>query len=70
MLCPNVFGQSGTAMPASVVVTSPPTQSNGNVAHANTTAQRCGQGEAAVVIELVIERRIQLNDEWRMANDE
>jgi hypothetical protein len=38
MLSPYVFGQSGTAMPASVVVTVPPIQINGNVAHTNTTA--------------------------------
>jgi hypothetical protein len=39
-----VFGQSGTAMPAPVVVTSPPIQIIGNVAQTNATAQRWGQG--------------------------
>ena len=39
-----VFGQSGTAMPASYVVTSPPTQISGNVAQTSSTARRCGQG--------------------------
>ncbi|MGE3405918.1 MAG: hypothetical protein AB7I37_03830 [Pirellulales bacterium] len=44
MLKPYVDGQSGTAMPALVVVTRPPTQIKGKVAHANTTASLCGQG--------------------------
>jgi hypothetical protein len=43
-LYPYVFGQSGTAMPASYVVTRPPTQISGNVAQTSATAQRCGQG--------------------------
>ena len=34
---PYVDGQSGTAIPASYVVTSPPTQIKGNVAHTNVT---------------------------------
>jgi hypothetical protein len=32
-------------MPESVVVTSPPTHTSGNVAQAKATAQRCGHGE-------------------------
>ena len=38
-----MVGQSGTAMPASYVVTSPPTQISGNVAQTSSTAKRCGQ---------------------------
>src|SRR3954468_10351349 len=38
-LYPYVFGQSGTAIPASVVVTRPPTHTSGKVAQANATAQ-------------------------------
>jgi hypothetical protein len=49
-----VLGQSGTAMPAFVVVTKPPTQSNGKVVHANATAQRWGQGEAIGVDPVIV----------------
>jgi hypothetical protein len=38
----NVVGQSGTAMPTRYVVTSPPTNSSGQVKAAATTATRCG----------------------------
>jgi hypothetical protein len=39
-----VSGQSGTAIPEPVDVTSPPIQIMGNVAQTNATAQRWGQG--------------------------
>ena len=44
MLYPNVVGQSGTAIPVPVFVTTPPTKIRRNVAAVVTTAKRCGQG--------------------------
>ena len=43
MLYPKVVGQSGTAIPASVVVTRPPTQISGNVRQTTSQETRLGQ---------------------------
>src|SRR6266508_1359782 len=43
-----MVSQRGNAMPAPVVVTSPPIQIRGNVAQTSSTARRCGQGESAM----------------------
>src|SRR5262249_31457491 len=47
MLYPKVVGQSGTASPAPVLVTNPPTKRRGNVATAVNRARRRGQGESS-----------------------
>ena len=47
MLLPKVLGQSGTAIPALVLVTNPPMKSNGAVAHTATIAIRASQGRDA-----------------------
>src|SRR5215813_5157273 len=46
MLYPKVVGQSGTASPAPVLVTNPPTKRRGKVATAVNRARRRGQGES------------------------
>ena len=45
MFLPNVVGQSGTAIPESVLVTSPPINNSGTVANVVSTANRWGHGE-------------------------
>jgi hypothetical protein len=47
MLYPKVVGQSGTANPAPLLVTRPPINNNGNVAHAVITANRWGHTETS-----------------------
>ena len=46
-----ILGQSGTAMPALYVVTSPPTQISGKVAQTSSTAQRRGQRFSSCGVE-------------------
>lgn len=54
-LYPYVEGQSGTAMPASYVVTNPPTQIKGKVTQTNTKAKRCGQGLSQWMVEFKVD---------------
>jgi hypothetical protein len=44
MLYPKVLGQSGTAIPTSLLVTKPPNPMRTNVANAVTMANRCNHG--------------------------
>src|SRR5438046_3168694 len=44
--CPNESGQSGTASPEPVLVTSPPTKMSASVMPASAIAKRCSHGRA------------------------
>src|SRR5947209_20605635 len=50
MFCPNVVGQSGTAMPEPVLVTRPPMKMSGSVNAATVSASLRGRAEAGFML--------------------